>query len=113
MNIIKIKEGQFLFREGDASNNMYYLQTGHLKIVKKMSHTTDNIEIGEIIPGELVGELSFLDKEARSASVVAASDSEVIEISADLYDKLFRNQPKIVTLIIEGLVKRLRKSIEI
>lgn len=61
--------GDFLLHEGEVSSEMYYVQSGTLAVMKRKGDAVH--QIGTIISGELVGEMSFLDKEPRSASVKA------------------------------------------
>ncbi len=106
--VIKVKKDEYLLKENEESCNMYYLQSGTMKVYKnKASHET---EIGVIYSGELVGEMSFLDKKPRSASVKACSDCELIVIPADKYEKLSSELPVWFRALIVTLLDRLRRA---
>ena len=106
---VELKAGEFLMKEGDTSNEMYYLQSGTLAVFKRKG-LDHNQQIGTIIAGELVGEMSFLDKEPRSASIKAMSDSILIVIPHDKFDHLLKTQPKWFNALIHTLLDRLRKA---
>jgi CRP/FNR family transcriptional regulator, cyclic AMP receptor protein len=106
--IIKLPEGKVLLQEGHHSQNMYWLQSGQLVVTKR--RPGEDVVLGHINSGELVGEISFLDNEARSATVRAISDCELIEIPKEMFDNIFRNQPKWLEVLVMTLAERLRKA---
>ena len=58
---------EHLLNEGEHSSSMYWVQSGQL-IVTKKRHGED-VVLGHIYEGELVGEISFLDREIGRAHV--------------------------------------------
>ena len=65
-------------REGDPSNELYYLQSGKLLICTVNGNQVKAIT--RISPGEFIGELSFFDGKARSSYVVTLEKSKLIQI---------------------------------
>ena len=65
-------------REGDPSNDLYYLQSGKLLICTV--HGNQVKAITRISPGEFIGELSFFDGKMRSSHVVTLEKSKLIQI---------------------------------
>jgi CRP-like cAMP-binding protein len=107
-DIIKLPAGKVLIEEGENSRSMYWVLKGQLVVIKKRGD--EEIFLGHVHSGELVGEISFLDKEARSASVKAMSDCELIEIPQETFDSIFKNQPKWLEILVLTLAERLRKA---
>jgi CRP/FNR family cyclic AMP-dependent transcriptional regulator len=107
-NKVAIKANQILMREGEHSNSMYWVQQGQLIVTKK--RLNEEVILGHIFEGELVGEISFLDKEIRSASVKALTDCELIEIPQETIDNIFKTQPKWLETLVMTLAERLRKA---
>lgn len=106
--VIQLQPNQILLSEGDKSHNMFWVQSGHLVVTKKRGK--DDIVLGHITSGELVGELSFLDSEPRSATVKAVSHTELIEIPEEIFEGVFKNQPKWLESLVKTLAERLRKT---
>jgi CRP/FNR family cyclic AMP-dependent transcriptional regulator len=105
---MEIKKGEYLMREGEISNEMYYVNSGSLGVFKrKGSHEQ---EISKIIAGELVGEMSFLDDAPRSATVQALEDCELTAIPKDKLNKYLATQPKWFKSLVTTLTERLRKA---
>ena len=105
---VSIKENQILVREGEHSNSMYWVQSGQLVVTKKRAG--EEVILGHIFEGELVGEISFLDREARSATVKALTDCDLIEIPQEAIDNIFKTQPKWLEILVMTLAERLRKA---
>ncbi len=105
---IKLAPDQVLLREGEHSHSMFWVQTGQLVVTKKRG--TEDVLLGHVYSGELVGEISFLDNEARSATVKAVSECDVIEIPQETLDKVFSTQPKWMEILVKTMAERLRKA---
>jgi CRP-like cAMP-binding protein len=107
-NLVKLSENEILLKEGDKSQSMYWVQSGQLVVSKKRGN--EEIILGHIYSGELVGELSFLDQEPRSATVKALSETELIQIPQETIDNIFKTQPKWLEILVKTLSERLRKA---
>lgn len=105
---IKLEPNQILLKEGEHSSSMYWVQNGQLVVTKKRG--AEEVVLGHIYSGELVGELSFLDQEARSATVKAVTESELIKIPQETIDNIFKTQPKWLEILVKTLSERLRKA---
>jgi CRP/FNR family cyclic AMP-dependent transcriptional regulator len=106
--LLKLEPDQALVKEGEHSTSMYWVQAGQLVVTKKRGN--EEVVLGHIFSGELVGEISFLDKEARSATVKAMTECELIEIPQETLDSLFKTQPKWLEILVKTLAERLRKA---
>ena len=84
----QMRAGEALFHEGDAGDLLYVLTQGSISIVG-----VNGLRFVSYSPGTLFGELSFVDRQARSAGAVADSDSTVLSLSRDALDELARSDP--------------------
>jgi len=105
---VSLKTNEILIREGEGSKSMYWVQQGQLVVTKKRQ--SEEVILGHVYEGELVGEISFLDKEIRSATVKALTDCELIEIPQETIDNIFKTQPKWLEILVMTLAERLRKA---
>lgn len=105
---ISLAPNEILLREGEHSHNMFWVQSGQLVVTKKRG--IEDVVLQHIHAGELVGEISFLDSQPRSATVQAVTDVELIEIPQETFDSLFQNQPKWLEVLVQTLAERLRKA---
>ena len=106
--LVKLNPGDYLLHEGAESREMYYVQSGTLAVFKRKGDRES--QIGTIIAGELVGEMSFLDKQPRSASVKAMTEAVVVVVPHEKLDKTLEGLPKWFSALQYTLVERLRKA---
>ncbi len=96
--------GQALFGQGDPADAVYLLISGRLSVTGAGRVTA------EIDGGELVGELGWLLGEARSATVVARRDSELLRLPAELIDELVRESTALNLALARLCARRLQRS---
>jgi CRP-like cAMP-binding protein len=108
VSIKHLKKGDVLMKEGDTSNSMYWVQSGTLRLYKKKGQGF--IELGVVHSGEVVGEMSFLDNQPRSASVEGLQPCDIVEIPRGKFDEFINAQPSWMKSLIQTLVKRLRTT---
>ena len=106
-NTKKIAKNEYLLTEGGQSNEMYWVLEGSF-VITKLNSDNQNVIIGEVKPGELVGEMSFLDELPRSASVQAKEDSEVLAIPHKKFIDVLDGQPRWFRSLMKTLSQRLR-----
>lgn len=78
--VLPLSAGTVLIHEGKPIDSLYFLLDGELRVAVG----SQNQHIATLLPGEIVGEISFVDSHTPSASVLATKDSQVLGISRDL-----------------------------
>ena len=73
--------GQRLINKGEEVDNLYIILSGNLSIT---GGTSEESEIAVIGPGEIVGEMSFIESRPPSVNVTATEDCSVYVIPRDL-----------------------------
>ena len=99
----------FVLRKGDVAEHLAFLLEGKLQVVDS---TADGREIGLhfIMPGAYFGELSVIDGEPRSASVISVKTSEVAFLPNAQARALIYNRPLIAQRLLSHFSKVLRAS---
>ncbi|MBN8284474.1 Crp/Fnr family transcriptional regulator [Zoogloea sp.] len=97
--------------EGDDGSSLFVVQSGALK-----AYLTDNIgrevTLSLLDPGDYFGELALLDDAPRSASVIALTRSEVLQIPRAAFLALIEAHPACMQIVVRNLVGRIRKLTE-
>jgi len=103
-------EGTYLTREGQDGGLMFVIVEGTADVVTgaERSNGSRRKVIGHLKAGDVVGELSLIDGQARSASVIATSPVHVLEINRDDFQKLVHRSPKFVKALLRSLSIRVR-----
>lgn len=105
---MEYKAGERIFAEGDPSYYCYQVVRGRVDIV--LSPGGRREVIASLGPGEVFGEMGVIDSGPRSATAIAAEDSECVVFGAlDLLDQ-FDEDPATTIDVMKTLVRRLRQS---
>ena len=107
--VCSLREGEALFRAGDAGDGCYRIQTGLVKIVVASQHGEERI-LSLLGPGAIVGELSMIDGGPRSASVVAVADCSLSFVSRVRFQKYAEADPELAGYLVKTLSRRLRQA---
>ena len=110
--LIDLNPDEFLFHEGDRSENIYLVQEGSLRVFR-FDTIQGFIELAIVNPNQLVGEMAFFDSAPRSASVQAITPVKLIELNVDILRTHLEEQPKWLKILIEtmlGHIRRLNKK---
>jgi len=67
-----------------------------------------NVNLSILGPGEMIGELSLIDGQPRSASVEAIKKTTVLEIKKKDFDKFLARYPKTTIDLLKIITSRLR-----
>ena len=87
--LLRPREGQEMLLEGELRARINVL--GQETILATLS------------AGDFFGDISLFDQGPRSADVVANSDSMVVSISAEAFDKLAKEAPEIATPFLRAI----------
>ena len=97
-----------LFHEGDASDGLYLLLTGRLKVFATAADGRE-VTYNLLEAGELLGELS-LDGGARTASVQALTEATCVHVDNPSARWLLRAQPALAEHMLSLAAMRARRS---
>jgi CRP/FNR family transcriptional regulator len=103
--------GEVVFREGDASDTCYVVQSGHARALHGHSDGRQ-IALATFGPGDIFGELAMFDDERRSATVEAIDALEVVGILGPDMRRLMREHPDVAVKLSISLGRRLRATNE-
>ncbi len=109
IDLVGLKKGQALFREGDSADAIYVLIQGELEITK----TSENgrlANIGEIKPYMSVGEIQVLRGGRLEENIHAASDCRLLRIPKAAIENLSINTPAEFQKILEVVRQRVRED---
>jgi CRP/FNR family transcriptional regulator, cyclic AMP receptor protein len=79
-HVRRFRRGQALFTEGDRAERVFLIETGWV-MISCTSAEGREIVLGLRGSGDIIGELSTLDGEARSATAIAVADVDAIVAS--------------------------------
>lgn len=107
----RVKKGAVIFNKGDVGSRLYAVRSGAVRISTPSEQGKDAI-FNLIVPGELFGEIAFLDGGQRTADAVAIDDCELMVIERRDFIPLIQDDPELAVSLIKVLCARLRRTSE-
>lgn len=104
-----IRAGQTLMAEGEPAGDVYLVLSGRLSASVRRSDGGASI-VGEIGPGEVVGEMSVLSDLPRSASVAAIRDSTLLRLPRRRFHEFISEDASSLLAMSTLLVRRLEAA---
>jgi CRP/FNR family transcriptional regulator, cyclic AMP receptor protein len=101
--------GQVLFSEGDEGREVFVILDGQVKVVASAASGRDVI-LDVLDADSLLGELSAVDGEPRSAAAVALTPVTVLVVATDRFLAFLEEHGTAATVILQIVVARLRNT---
>ena len=106
---VKVFSGDRLFSEGDPGDSVYIVVAGRFRALVEDAGLRR--VLGEICPGESVGEMGLLAGHPRTATVEALRDGLVVRISDRAFQEVVAAHPKFVTTMSRLVIQRMTDTI--
>lgn len=103
----RYRKGQRIIAYGSASQEVYFIVEGAANIVN-VSLMGREVAFATVKVGDVVGELSAIDGEARSASVVAIEDTLLAVLPSDRFRELLQKRGEISFRMLRRLAHMVR-----
>ena len=100
------KKNELLMREGELGSESYIIVDGKVQVYKNVNGK--RIEISILRKGDIVGEMSIITSEPRTASVVAMQKTEVMVLNQDLFKEYLGKSPAWLSKTFISLAERLK-----
>jgi len=111
-----LEKGKELFHAGELAENIFFLETGMLAVLKETGFNDRTQVVALLEPGASVGEGGLLDNFFRSATIVAIEESLLYCFERQGLKALEEKNPFLLLKIIKRLLyavnMRLQKSSE-
>ena len=107
LEVVNLKSGEILFREGDPGQLLYIVIKGDLEILKAPG-TEDELILNTIHEGEYIGEMSLITGAPRTASVRAHNgDAVLLSMNRNHLNDLLHRHPELASAMVTVLSQRL------
>jgi CRP-like cAMP-binding protein len=111
--IRRLTAGEMLFQVGEPGESLFVIVQGRVHVfrVLKGGVTKTLVVLGY---GSIIGEVSVIDRQERSASIAALDESALFELSRPQFIAMLKSHPaiaaKVMWAIMETLTVRLRDA---
>ena len=107
--VLYLKEGDLLLSKNQHNDNVYIIISGSVSINLIQPN---ELAIALLSEGECLGEMSIIDGRETSASVIAATDSSILQIPKDILWSMINASPRMAQNLLHILSQRIRSDNE-
>lgn len=97
-----------LFMEGDENNQLFVIRSGKVSVFVQGEEGKQLI-LNYMSEGEYFGELSLIDSQPRSASIMTVTDCEFLTMSRDKFQEFISKSPELCMSLMQELAARIRQ----
>jgi CRP-like cAMP-binding protein len=105
----RFKRSDRLVQAGHKSNMLFVILSGTVHVVVGESSGKEMV-LAALGVGDCIGEMSLLDNEPHSATVVAVSQVDVLVLTREGFNSCILHNAQMAVAVMRGLVRRLRKA---
>jgi len=99
---LTFKQGDVIIHEGDQSDEVYTMLTGHADVCVKGQ------KVGNIYNEEIFGAMAAFTNSPRSASVIATEECQVLAVPKGQFVSLIQYHPKTCVSLIESMAAKIK-----
>jgi CRP/FNR family transcriptional regulator, cyclic AMP receptor protein len=101
--------GSVLFREGDAADGVLLVLSGRVKL-SCVTHGGREAVLGIREGGDLIGEMSAIEDQQRSATGTALEDVRALVVASTAFAAYLERTPGMALILLRVLARRLRDA---
>jgi CRP/FNR family transcriptional regulator, cyclic AMP receptor protein len=105
--------GATIVAEGEPGRSMFVVHSGDL-VVSKLGDSSRSIRMTDLGPGDFFGEMTLIEMQNRSATVIAQTDTVLYELTARCLYDCYKTDIHAYVLVLQNinreLCRRLRRA---
>lgn len=102
----ELAAGEVLFHQGDVGSELFVVAEGEVRVVAA-GDGGGEVELGRLGEGEFFGEIALVADVPRSASIVAATETQLLALGRQAISELVAEVPSVLSLLLRVLRDRL------
>jgi SulP family sulfate permease len=109
---MKVPAGYYLFREGDASEHLYFIESGNITILLELDDGK-NVRLQTMGSGTVIGEMGLYSKKPRSATAIVEEPSSLYSLSYEAFNSMQKEDPEVASSFHQFVARLLADRIVI
>ena len=105
----RYKRGELIVEQGKISGALFIILSGKVRVLSQDQRGREVI-MATLEVGDCIGEMSLIDGEPHSATVRAETQTDVLVLGHDAFQRCLRENATMADAMMRGLVRRLRRA---
>ena len=93
-SIRTFRKNTIVILEDEEAHSVYFILQGSVRVFRENGRGKE-ITLNELVEGEFFGELAWISKNSRSASVITKQDSKLLIIQAKDFERFYLENPTV------------------
>lgn len=107
---VSLKQGEFLFKEGEDTKGIYMIRSGKIGI-NKVTPDGWKQTLAVLTAGSFFGELSIMEKRKHEANAAAIEKSELLKLSKEDFEKMEKDDISLALQIFKKIALIMSKNL--
>lgn len=112
MELEQHDEGAVIISEGEPGTSMYVITSGEVKVYTRGSGQGGSVYLAKLGEGDFFGEVSVLTGKPRTATITAATPTELLRLDKDKLDTALSKYPGVRKVLDDFYKKRAKHTVE-
>ena len=108
IKVAGLREGEYLLEEGQIDDSLHVVVSGKLEVVK-VDQGGEQVSLAVLHPGDMAGELGFVDGAPHSAGLRALGECEVFNIHRGDFESLIAKDPDLVYKVMRAVMRTVHR----
>ena len=104
--VLEMKLGEYIFREGDEGDRLYIIASGEVRISRDVPGTGEEA-LTVLKPGACFGEMAILDRFARSTDAIVHSRGTLLSITRSDFEMMLDSDRDLAYKMLWSIVRLL------
>ncbi|MBD3816182.1 MAG: cyclic nucleotide-binding domain-containing protein [Halothiobacillus sp.] len=98
-DLMCVDKGEIIADIGEVGESLYFLLEGEADLI--VGSTVNEMVVGQIPAGEMLGEMSFFDRKPRNVRMRASKPTRLLRLPRVMYNRMRLEYPVITVLLLE------------
>lgn len=114
--VVVLKAGEWLFRQGDPLEDLYLILDGEVQLLRKHADGNEMI-LTQLMPGNLIGLISFTTGDPTLTSARIAKDGQALSMKPQQFEQYLNDHPRLKhplqQLMLNNMIQRYQSNIRL
>jgi CRP-like cAMP-binding protein len=109
----RFSQGEFLAKEGEAGDRLYFICKGSVEVLKKVHNSPgfEQVTLAVFGKGDTIGEMELIDIQARSASVRALEDVLALSLSNQAMYEIYKEHLDVFAMLVLNIAREISRRL--